>query len=262
MSAIARHNVKVSGSGSRSMIFAHGFGCDQSMWRHVALHFEDTFKVVVFDHVGAGGSDTSAYDPSKYATLNGFASDVVQIGEELGIRDGILVGHSVSAMISALAHIQRPDMFSTLVMVGPSPRYIDDRDYEGGFSEDDIKDLLSSLEENPLAWSTAMAPVIVGNPDQPEFGQELAASICKLDPVIANGFARATFTSDNRDDLPKILARTLILQCRDDIIAPEHVGAYVRDNIQGSQFVMLNATGHCPNLTAPDEVINAIRNFV
>lgn len=262
MDAIARHNVKTSGSGARSIVFAHGFGCDQSMWRHVAPHFEDTFTVVAFDYVGSGGSDSRAYDPIKYETLNGYASDVVEIGEELNIRDGILVGHSVSAMIAALASVERPDMFSTLVMVGPSPRYIDDTDYEGGFSADDIKDLLASLEENPLAWSASMAPAIVGNPDQPEHGQELADSICKLDPLIANGFARATFTSDNRADLPKVSARTLIIQCRNDIIASEHVGAYVRDKIPGSQLVLLDATGHCPNLTAPDEVIAAIRNFV
>ncbi|WP_298862089.1 alpha/beta hydrolase [uncultured Sulfitobacter sp.] len=262
MSAIARNNVKISGSGSRPILFAHGFGCDQSMWRHVAPRFEDAFRVVAFDHVGAGGSDSKAYDPAKYATLSGYASDVVEIGEELDIQNGILVGHSVSAMIGALASIERPDMFSTLVMVGPSPRYIDDTGYEGGFSADDIEDLLASLADNPLAWSASMAPVIVGNPDRPEHGQELADSICKLDPAIANGFARATFTSDNRDDLPKVSARTLILQCRDDIIASEHVGAYVRDKIQGSQLVMLNASGHCPNLTAPAEVVAAIRNFL
>ena len=244
------------------MVFAHGFGCDQSMWRHVAPHFEDRFTVVVFDYVGSGGADSSAYDPVKYATLNGYAADVIEIGKELGIRDGIFVGHSVSAMIGALANVERPDMFSTLIMVGPSPRYIDDADYEGGFSAEDINDLLASLEENPLAWSASMAPVIVGNPDHPEHSQELADSICKLDPVIANGFARATFTSDNRDDLPKVTAKTLILQCRNDVIASEHVGAYVRDKVPGSQLVMLNASGHCPNLTAPDEVISAIRNFV
>ncbi len=262
MSATKRHNVKTAGSGARSMVFAHGFGCDQSMWRHVAPHFEDTFEVITFDHIGAGGSDAKAYDPAKYETLNGYAADIVEIGHELNIRDGIFVGHSVSAMIGALAHVERPDMFSTLVMVGPSPRYIDDTSYHGGFTIDDIKDLLASFEENPVAWSASMAPMIVGNPDQPEHGQELAASICKLDPVIANGFARATFTSDNRKDLPRISAKTLILQCRDDIIASEHVGAYVHGNIPGSELVLLNATGHCPNLTAPAEVIAAIRNFV
>ncbi|WP_090217413.1 alpha/beta fold hydrolase [Litoreibacter janthinus] len=262
MSAVARHNVKISGSGARSMVFAHGFGCDQSMWRNVAPHFEDTFTVVAFDHVGSGGSDSKAYDPAKYATLNGYAADVVEIADELGIREGILVGHSVSAMIGALASAARPDIFSTLILVGPSPRYIDDDDYEGGFSAEDIEDLLASLEENPLAWSASMAPMIVGNPDKPEHGEELAQSICKLDPDIATGFARATFTSDNRDDLPNVTARTLILQCRNDIIASERVGAYVRDKIPGSQLVMLNASGHCPNLTAPEEVISAIRDFV
>ncbi|WP_207510570.1 alpha/beta fold hydrolase [Cognatiyoonia koreensis] len=244
------------------MMFAHGFGCDLSMWRHVAPHFEDTFEVVAFDHVGSGGSDSRAYDPEKYASLEGYAADVVEIGEELGIREGIFVGHSVSAMIGALANVERPDMFTTLVMVGPSPRYIDDDGYEGGFSADDINDLLAALEENPLAWSASMAPLIVGNPDQPEHSQELAESICRLDPDIATAFARATFTSDNRADLPKVTAKTLILQCKDDVIASEHVGAYVRDKIAGSKLIMLNASGHCPNLTAPNEVISAIRNFL
>ncbi len=262
MSAIARHNVRTSGSGERVMLFAHGFGCDQTMWRHVAPRFEDGFKVAAFDYVGAGASDSSAYDADKYATLNGYVSDVVEIGEELGVRDGIFVGHSVSAMIGALASVQRPEMFSTLVMVGPSPRYIDDENYVGGFSADDIEDLLASLNDNPLAWSASMAPAIVGNPDRPEFGRELADSFCKLDPAIANGFARATFTSDNRADLSKITAKTLILQCRDDIIASEQVGEYVRDNITGSRLVMLDASGHCPHLTAPDQVIAAIRDFV
>ncbi|MBY4894494.1 alpha/beta hydrolase [Rhodobacteraceae bacterium N5(2021)] len=227
MSAVLRHNVTTKGAGARPMLFAHGFGCDQSMWRHVAPHFEDTHKVIAFDHVGAGGSDASTYDPDKYATLNGYAADIVEIGEELGVRDGILVGHSVSAMIGALAHVARPEMSTTLVMVGPSPRYIDDTDYQGGFSAEDIEDLLASLEENPLAWSASMAPAIVGNPDRPQHGQELAESICRLDPNIAQGFARTTFMSDNRDDLPKITAKTLILQWRDDIIAAEQVGDYV-----------------------------------
>ncbi len=262
MNAVLRHNVQSAGSGERPMVFAHGFGCDQSMWRHVAPHFESAFKVITFDHIGAGGSDASAYDAAKYETLNGYATDIVEIGDELSIHDGIFVGHSVSAMIGALAHVARPEMFSKLIMVGPSPRYIDDTDYEGGFTADDIKDLLASFKENPLAWSASMAPMIVGNPDKPEHGQELADSICKIDPVIANGFARATFTSDNRKDLPKITAKTLILQCRDDIIASEHVGAYVRDKIPGSELVLLEATGHCPNLTAPAEVVSAIRKFV
>lgn len=262
MSVIARHNVRTSGSGERVMLFAHGFGCDQTMWRHVAPRFEGTFKVAAFDYVGAGASDTSAFDPEKYSTLNGYAADIVEIGDELGVRNGILVGHSVSAMIGALVAVQRPEMFSTLVMVGPSPRYIDDGDYVGGFSAEDIEDLLVSLNDNPLAWSASMAPAIVANPDRPEFGQELADSFCKLDPAIANVFARATFRSDNRADLPKVTAKTLILQCRNDIIASEQVGEYVHNNIRGSKLVLLDASGHCPHLTAPEQVTDAIRDFV
>lgn len=262
MSVIARNNVKVSGSGERAMVFAHGFGCDQGMWRHVAPQFRDDFTVVTFDHVGAGGSDTSSYDPEAYATLDGYASDVVAIGSALSIRGGILVGHSVSAMICALASIRAPGMFGTLVMVCPSPRYIDDGDYIGGFSAGDIEDLLLMLAENPLAWSARMGPAIMGNPDRPELGQELADSFCRTDPAIASDFARVTFTGDNRADLPRITARTLILQCRDDIIASERVGDYVHDNVPGSTLVLLDATGHCPNLSAPDAVAAAIRDFL
>ncbi|WP_435170417.1 alpha/beta fold hydrolase [Falsirhodobacter sp. 1013] len=252
----------MSGAGDRTMLFAHGFGCDQAMWRYVAPQFHDDFKVVTFDHVGAGGSDIAAYDGEKYAALDGYAEDICEIGDELGIRGGILVCHSVSAMIGVLAAIRRPDLFGTLVMVCPSPRYIDDGDYIGGFTADDIEDLLAALAENPLAWSASMAPAIMGNPDRPELGEELTASFCRVDPRIAADFARATFTADNRADLPKLSARTLILQCRDDIIAGEHVGAYVRDHVAGSQLVLLDATGHCPNLSAPDQVVEAIRRFV
>jgi sigma-B regulation protein RsbQ len=262
LSAVSRNNVKVSGSGERPMLFAHGFGCDQAMWRFVAPRFEDTFKVVTIDHVGAGGSDFSAYDSEKYATLDGYADDIVEVGRELGMRSAIFVGHSVSSMIGILASIRAPELFDTLVLVGPSPRYIDDADYVGGFGMSDIEELLASFADNPLAWSAAMAPAIVGNNDRPELGRELTESFCRTNPRIAQEFARATFTSDNRADLPKVTARTLILQCRDDIIAGENVGEYVRDHIDGSTLVLLDATGHCPNLSAPDEVVKAIRAFV
>lgn len=232
------------------------------MWRFVAPAFEGDFKVVLMDHVGAGGSDISAYDSAKYASLDGYADDIVELGRELSIHDGIFVGHSVSAMIGVLASIKAPELFDTLILVGPSPRYIDDTDYTGGFGASDIEELLASFADNPLAWSAALAPVIMGNRDRPELGQELTASFCRTDPKIAQEFARATFTSDNRADLPKVKARTLILQCRDDIIAGHTVGEYVRDNIGGSRLVHLDATGHCPNLSAPDEVVRAIRAFV
>ena len=262
MSIIRRHNVNVSGSGPRTIVFAHGFGCDQNMWRHVAPAFEHDFRIVLFDNMGAGGSDLSAYDPQKYASLGGYADDVVAIGQALDLSDAIFVGHSVSAMIGLIASLKAPDLFSSLVLVGPSPRYIDDGDYVGGFSAAQIEELLEFLAENPMAWSQAMAPAIMGNPDRPELGEELTASFCRSDPVIAQAFARTTYTSDNRSDLPKVTARTLILQCSEDIIAPDCVGAYVQAHIPGSTLVTLKATGHCPNLSAPREVISAIRAFV
>jgi sigma-B regulation protein RsbQ len=261
MSPIERNNVKISGSGPRAMMFAHGFGCDQNMWRFVAPAFETQFRVVVFDHVGAGGSDLSAYKPEKYSSLNGYADDVVEIGRELGLQGAVFVGHSVSAMIGALASLKAPGVFESLVMVGPSPRYMNDGDYVGGFSETQIDELLESLDDNHLGWSAAMAPAIMGNPDRPELGQELADSFCRTDPDIAKAFARVTFKSDNRGDLDKITARTLVLQCSDDIIAGMQVGEYVNARIAGSRLVKLAATGHCPNLSAPDEVISAIRAF-
>ena len=244
------------------MMFAHGFGCDQAMWRYVAPHFAADYKVVTFDHVGAVGSDLTAYDDQKYATLQGYVTDVLEIGRELYLQDAVFVGHSVSAMIAVLACIQAPDMFSTLVLVAPSPCYIDDDGYIGGFSRADIDDLLVSLAGNPFAWSSEMAPAIMGNPDRPELGDELTQSFCRTNPDIALQFARVTFTSDNRVDLKNVTARTLILQCRDDIIAGENVGRYVHAQIAGSKLVMLAASGHCPNLSAPAEVVAEIHRFV
>ncbi len=262
MTVSVRNNVHIRGTGERAMVFAHGFGCDQNMWRFVAPAFESDFKTVLFDHVGAGGSDLSAYDPAKYSSLSGYADDVVEIGRELGLKDAVFVGHSVSAMIGVLASMKAPGMFSRLVLVGPSARYIDDGDYKGGFSETQIDELLAFLEENHMGWSAAMAPAIMGNPDRPELGAELTNSFCRTDPEIAKAFARVTFTSDNRADLSKVTAPTLILQCSEDIIAPTAVGTFVHSSISGSKLVMLKATGHCPNLSAPDEVVSAVRAFV
>ena len=244
------------------MMFAHGFGCDQNMWRYVAPAFEDRFRVVLFDHVGAGGSDLRAYDPEKYSTLQGYADDVVALARELGLRDGVFVGHSVSAMVGVLAAKQAPELFSDLVLVGPSPRYIDDEGYLGGFSEAQIHELLEFLDTNHMGWSQAMAPVIMGHPERPELGEELTNSFCRTDPEIARRFARATFLSDNRADLEGVTTRALILQCAEDVIAPREVGEYVHGMLPNSQLVILDATGHCPNLSAPEETIRAIRAFV
>ena len=244
------------------MLFAHGFGCDQNMWRLVAPAFEDTHHVVLFDHVGAGQSDVSAYDRKKYATLDGYATDVLEICRDLQLSDVIFVGHSVSAMIGVLAANREPDRFRALVLVGPSPRYIDDGEYIGGFSQQDIEGLLSSLDSNYLGWSSSMGPVIMGNAERPELGHELTNSFCRTDPDIAAHFARVTFFSDNRQDLGAVRTAALILQCADDVIAPHAVGEYVCRHIPGSRLVEMKATGHCPNLSAPDETVEAIRGFI
>ncbi len=262
MEVLRRHNVKVSGRGDRAMMFAHGFGCDHNMWRFVAPHFEDRFRVVLFDHIGAGGSDLSAYDPLKYASLAGYAEDVVEIARALDIEGGVFVGHSVSAMIGVLAAKAAPKLFDDLVLVGPSPRYIDDTDYVGGFGESQIHELLDFLDSNHMGWSHAMAPAIMGNPDRPELGEELTNSFCRTDPDIARRFARATFLSDNRADLEGLTTRTLVLQCAEDVIAPREVGEYVHRMLPNSQLVIMKATGHCPNLSAPQETVAAIEAFV
>ena len=263
MDVVARNNVTVSGrEDGPPMVFAHGFGCDQNMWRHVAPAFADEYRIVLFDHVGAGGSDLSAYEPGRYASLDGYADDVLEICAELGLERVVFVGHSVSAMIGVLAAKREPERFERLVLVGPSPRYVDEGDYVGGFSAEDIDGLLESLESNFLGWSGQMAPVIVGNPDRPELGEELTNSFCRTDPEIAKQFARVTFLSDNRADLPGVQTRSLILQCSDDVIAPRAVGEYVHARMPHSELMLLEATGHCPNLSAPDETIAAIRAFL
>jgi sigma-B regulation protein RsbQ len=259
---IERNNVNIRGSGERAMMFAHGFGCDQNMWRFVAPAFEKDFRMVLFDHVGAGDSDLSAYDKAKYSSLAGYADDVVEIGRELSLRDAVFVGHSVSSMIGVLAAERAPGMFGKLVLIGPSARYIDDEGYTGGFSAKQIEELLQFLEANHMGWSAQMAPMIMGNPDRPELGQELTNSFCRTDPEIAKAFARVTFTSDNRQDLARVAVPTLVLQCSEDIIASQEVGDFVNQAIPKSRMIVLKATGHCPNLSAPEEVVAAMRTFV
>jgi sigma-B regulation protein RsbQ len=258
-----RNAVTVTGNpAGPPMMFAHGFGCDQNMWRFVAPAFADSHRIVLFDHVGNGNSDLSAYDEKRYASLDGYATDVLEIIEEYDLHDVVFVGHSVSAIIGVLAAVREPDRFDRLVLVGPSPRYLDDEGYTGGFSLADIEEMLESLDSNYLGWSSAMAPVIMGNPDRPQLGAELTNSFCRTDPEIAGRFARVTFLSDNRDDLPKLRTPALVLQCTDDVIAPTAVGEYVHRQIPGSTFVQLHATGHCPNLSAPEETVAAIKAWL
>jgi sigma-B regulation protein RsbQ len=257
-----RNNVSVFGAGTQPMIFAHGFGCDQNMWRWITPAFENDYRIVLYDHVGAGNSDLSAYQREKYSTLKGYAADLLEICAAEELSNSIFVGHSVSAMIGVLAAIQEPDRFEKLILVGPSPRYVNDGNYVGGFGREDIEGLLEFLESNYMGWAAAMAPVIMGNPDRPELGAELTGSFCRTNPEIARQFARVTFLSDNRADLPKVRVPSLVLQCSDDPIAPHAVGEYVHANLTESEFMLLKATGHCPNLSAPQETIAAMKTYL
>ncbi len=256
-------NVRVRGPASgQPIVFVHGFGCDQHMWRLVAPAFESTHRVVTFDLAGAGGSEPAAWDPARYTSLSAYADDILGVIRDLDLHDVVLVGHSVSAMSGMLATVEEPDRFARLVMIGPSPRYINDGDYVGGFTEADITELLASLDSNYLGWSAAMAPVIMANADRPSLGDELTSSFCRMDPAIAHQFARVTFLSDCRESLPQVTVPTLVLQCRDDVIAPIQVGQYVADAIPDARMVLLDATGHCPHLSAPEDTIAAMHEFL
>ena len=262
MHDLGRNNVRVVGRGPRTMVLAHGYGCDQNMWRHIVPAFEADYRIVLFDYVGHGQSDASAFDRTRYATLEGYAEDVLSICEALAVKDAVFVGHSVSSMIGILAARKDPSRFESLVLVGPSPRYVNDGDYVGGFTREDIDGLLDFLDSNHLGWSSTMAPVIMGNADRPELAEELTNSFCRTNPEIAKHFARVTFLSDNRADLAAVTARCLILQCANDSIAPRAVGEYVHRHIAGSEFIQLDASGHCPHLSDPAGTIAAIRSFL
>ena len=265
MSTTQRNAVTVTGNPlGQPMVFAHGYGCDQNMWRLVAPAFADTHRLVLFDHVGNGRSDMSAYDDDRHSTLGGYADDLLDIVHEHDLWDVVFVGHSVSSMIGVLAAVKEPERFARLVLIGPSPRYINEPGdgYVGGFDRADIESLLDSLDSNYLGWSSSMAPVIMGNPDRPELGAELSNSFCRTDPEIAKKFARVTFLSDNREDLARLRTPALILQCADDVIAPLPVGDYVHRHLPGSTLVYMNATGHCPNLSAPQETIDAMKAWL
>jgi sigma-B regulation protein RsbQ len=259
---LTRNNVRVSGRGTQPMLFAHGFGCDQNMWRFVAPAFEDDYRVVLFDYVGSGKSDLSAYDAERYSALDGYAQDVLDVVHALDLRNVVLVGHSVSAMVGVLAANREPERFDRLVMIGPSPRYVNDPPYVGGFERGDIEGLLDMMEHNYIGWASFLAPATIKNPDRPELGEELTESFCSTDPVVARRFAQATFLSDNRDDLAHVTVPALILQCSDDMVAPEEVGAYVHGQLAGSTLRQMKATGHCPHMSHPDETIELIRDYL
>ncbi len=258
-----RNNVKIFGRGNRFMVFAHGFGCDQNMWRYITPAFEETHRIVVFDYVGTGKSDMSAYDSERYASLEGYSQDILEIFRELDLRDAIFVGHSVSSIIGILACLQEPDRFERMVLVAPSPCYLNDKpDYFGGFERADIDELLDLMDKNYLGWASFLAPMVMKNPENPELTGELEASFCSTDPVTAREFAKATFLSDYRHVLDKVKVPSLILQCSDDVIAPLEVGDYMGGKLAGSVLKRMQATGHCPHMSHPDETIELITDYL
>jgi sigma-B regulation protein RsbQ len=258
----ARNNVRVSGKGTQPMLFAHGFGCDQNMWRYITSEFEDDYRIVLFDYVGSGKSDISAYDADRYSSLEGYSKDLLEIIRELDLRNIVFVGHSVSSMIGILAANEEPDRFAQLILIGPSPRYVNDDGYVGGFEKKDIDGLFEMMDRNFIGWANFLAPAIMKNPDRPDLGEELTVSFCSTDPVIARNFAQATFLADNRDDLARVKVPSLILQCSDDMVAPDVVGDYLEARLPMSTQRKMHATGHCPHMSHPAETVELIKEYL
>ena len=261
-SVISRNNVHVSGKGTQPMVFAHGFGCDQNMWRLVTPAFQNDYRIVLFDYVGCGKSDWSAYSAERYGTLQGYVQDVIDVIRALGMEQVVFVGHSVSAVVGLLASVQAPELFARHILIGPSPRYVNDDGYLGGFERADIEGLLDLMEKNYLGWAQFLAPVVMKNEGQPELARELQESFCSTDPRTTRQFARATFLSDNRADLARVTVPSLVLQCSDDAIAPVEVGEYVHRALRGSAYRRMDATGHCPHMSHPRETIDLMKEYL
>jgi len=259
---VTRNNITIQGTGSKSMFLVHGYGCDQNMWRFITPQFKEDYRIILIDLVGSGKSDENAYDYDKYSSLEGYADDIIEICDALNTKDVYFVGHSVSAMIGTLAAIKKPTLFKKLIMIGPSPRYINDSDYFGGFSQNDIDDLMETIDSNYLGWSSAMAPVIMGNAERPELAAELEQSFCQNNPEIAKHFAKVTFQGDNRIDLKKLTTDTLVIQSKEDAIASVKVGQYVHENIANSKLAIVETTGHCPHLSGPNQTIEAMKKYL
>ena len=263
LNVLVRNNVKVTGRGTQPMLFAHGFGCDQNMWRFVTPAFEEDYRVVLFDYVGSGKSDLQAYSPERYGNLEGYTQDVLDVCRALDLSEVIFVGHSVSGVVGMLAAIREPERFERLILVGPSPRYINDGpDYVGGFERADIVGLLDMMEKNYIGWANFLAPVVMKNDEQPGLARELEESFCSTDPQIARRFAEATFFADNRDDLARVPVPSLIMQCSEDAIAPPEVGQYLSRNLPQSTLRVLEATGHCPHMSHPEETVRVIKEYL
>ena len=262
---LVRNDVRVLGPvDAPVMLMVHGFGCDQSMFRRLVPHLDDTFRVVLFDHVGSGGSDIDAYDPGQYDTLDRYVLDLIEVCDALALEDVTVVAHSIGAMMAIDAAVRRPGLFARMVLLAPSPSYLDDAatGYVGGMSRRDVDELLDSLDDNHLAWASAMAPVVMGGDNPAELTGELEDTFCRVDPRVMRTFARVTFLSDVRDLLPSVAVPSLIVQCSRDALAPLAVGSYLHAHLAHSELVVLEATGHVPQASAPDETARAILSYV
>ncbi|MGC1242903.1 MAG: alpha/beta hydrolase [Chryseosolibacter sp.] len=261
-SILARNNVKVTGNGKKPMLFAHGFGCDQTMWRYITPAFENDYQVIVFDYVGSGKSDLAAYHEGRYSTLNGYALDILEICEELNLRDVMFVGHSVSSMTGLLAAIKEPDYFAELILIAPSPRYLNEKGYVGGFDKTDVDRILDNMGKDYEGWANGAAPDVMKNPDRPDLSAELVQSFLSIKPSIARNFMAATFFTDNRKDLLKLKKPSLIVQTEDDRIVPIEVGDYLHAHLENSTLKVLKASGHYPHLSHPRETIRVMKAYL
>lgn len=261
-SIVKRFNVNISGNGKQPLLFAHGLGCDQQMWRFITTAFEKDYKIVLFDNIGSGKSDPAYYDKENYSSLQGYANDILAIAEALALKDIIFVGHAVSSMTGLLAAISAPEIFRKIIMVSPSPCYINDKNYTGGFEKKDIELLLDDMGKNFYKWAVSFAPVSMQNPGRPQLTKELDDRMCHSDPAITIDFAKAAFLADHRNDLPKLKMPSLIMQCSEDILAPVQVGEYMQKNMPQSTLRIMKATGHCPHISAPEETIEIMKQFL
>lgn len=259
---IERNHVRVIGEGHQIIVMAHGFGCDQNMWQYITPYFKEQYKIVLFDYVGSGKSDMSAYDAEKYNSLHGYKQDLLEVIEALDLEQVIYFGHSVSSMIGLLAAIEQPQKFKQMIMIGPSPCYLNDEHYKGGFEKSDVEDLLSMMEMNFAGWASFMAPFAMGNEGTSPITEELENTFVSCNPQIAKQFAEVTFYSDYRDTIAKLQVPTLIMQCANDSVVPVEVGYYLHKNIKNSELVILDTRGHYPHISEPKLTVELMNNYL
>lgn len=260
---IARNNVKIFGEGEQTLLLAHGFGCDQNMWRFVKSDLGKKYRLVLFDYVGSGKSDLASFSSEKYSALDGYAENIIDVCRALNLEKVTIVGHSVSSMIGLIASIDSPQYFANMVMICPSPCFLNfPPNYFGGFERKDLEELIDLMDKNYIGWANYLAPLVMGSNNSPELIGEMSGSFCSTDPIIARVFAEATFFSDHRDILPKAKHPALVLQSRVDALASPSVGEYVQNNLPNSKMEIIDAEGHCLHMTCPEKIVQQIIDFV